>query len=181
VSLAGRLNANALTRTARDYGIGRPVKLPLRTGATQAPPGADAVARAATMIGQDKILATPLAMAGVAGTVANGRWRAPRLVSSDPRRAGPALPANEQAQLRTLMRSVVTSGTGTALAGVPGEVDGKSGTAEFGPGDPPKTHARLNAHRDDLTVAVLVERGRSGGSVAAPIAARFFTALGAQP
>ena len=33
------------------------------------------------------------------------------------------------------------------------------------------------AFRDDLAVAVLVERGRSGGSVAAPLAARFFTAL----
>jgi cell division protein FtsI/penicillin-binding protein 2 len=179
VSLAGRLGANALTRTARDYGIGRPVKLPLRTGATQAPPGADAVARAATMIGQDKILATPLAMAGVAATVADGRWRSPRLVAGDPRRSGPPLPANEQAQLKTLMRSVVISGTGTALAGVPGEVEGKSGTAEFGPGDPPETHAWFIALRDDLAIAVLVERGRSGGSVAAPIAQRFFSALDA--
>jgi cell division protein FtsI/penicillin-binding protein 2 len=108
------------------------------------------------------------------------RWRAPRLVASDPRRGGPALPANEQAQLATLMRSVVTSGTGTALAGIPGEVDGKSGTAEFGPGDPPKTHAWFIALRDDLAVAVLVARGRSGGSVAAPIAARFFAACDQQ-
>lgn len=181
VSLANRLAPNALTRTARDYGLGRPVKLPLRVSASQVPPGADAVARAATMIGQDQLLATPLAMAGVAGTVADGRWRAPRLVAGDPHRAGPPLPANEQAQLRTLMRSVITSGTGTALAGVPGDVAGKSGTAEFGPGDPPKTHAWFLALRDDLAIAVLVERGRSGGSVAAPIAARFFTALGATP
>ena len=72
------------------------------------------------------------------------------------------------------MRSVVTQGTGTALAGVPGEVGGKSGTAEFGGGDPPPTHAWFIAYRDDVAVAVLVERGRSGGSVAAPIAARFF-------
>jgi cell division protein FtsI/penicillin-binding protein 2 len=177
VSLAGRLSANALTRTARDYGLGRRVKLPLRVAASQVPPGRDSVERAATMIGQDRILASPLAMAGVAATVAGGRWRAPRLVASDPRRAGAPLPAGEQAQLKTLMRSVVTSGTGTALAGVPGEVDGKSGTAEFGPGDPPDTHAWFIALRGDLAVAVLVERGRSGGSVAAPIAARFFTAL----
>jgi hypothetical protein len=37
---------------------------------------------------------------------------------------------------------------------------------------------RFVAARGDLAVAVLVERGRSGGSVAAPIAGRFFTALG---
>ena len=68
------------------------------------------------------------------------------------------------------MRSVVTSGTGTALAGVPGEVAGKSGTAEYGGGDPPPTHAWFIAFRGDLAIAVLVEKGRSGGSVAAPIA-----------
>jgi cell division protein FtsI/penicillin-binding protein 2 len=72
----------------------------------------------------------------------------------------------------------VTSGTGTALAAVPGEVAGKTGTAEYGSGDPPPTHAWFIAFRGDLAIAVLVEKGRSGGSVAAPIAARFFQALG---
>ncbi len=77
------------------------------------------------------------------------------------------------------MRDVVTSGTGTALAGVPGEVLGKSGTAEYGGGDPPPTHAWFIAAREDLALAVLVEGGEAGGSVAAPIAARFFAALDA--
>ena len=81
-------------------------------------------------------------------------------------------------RLRSLMRGVVTHGTGTALAGVSGAPIGKSGTAEFGSGDPPPTHAWFVAVRGDLAVAVLVERGRSGGSVAAPIAARFLSALG---
>ena len=54
---------------------------------------------------------------------------------------------------------------------------GKSGTAEYGGGDPPPTHAWFIAARDDLAVAVLVENGRSGGTVAAPIAARFLSAL----
>jgi cell division protein FtsI/penicillin-binding protein 2 len=172
VSLAKRLTPGALTRTARDFGLGR-------TGASQVPAGRDAVERAAAMIGQDRIVASPLAMAGVAATVADGRWRAPRLVAADEHRAGPALDPGELSILRALMRSVVTSGTGTALAAVPGEVAGKSGTAEYGGGDPPPTHAWFIALRGDLAVAVLVENGRSGGSVAAPIAARFFQALGA--
>ena len=71
------------------------------------------------------------------------------------------------------MRAVVTGGTGTALAGLPGFVAGKSGTAEYGGGDPPPTHAWFIAFRGDLAVAVLVEGGRAGGTVAAPIAARF--------
>ena len=77
------------------------------------------------------------------------------------------------------MRSVVTTGTGTALATVAGEVAGKSGTAEYGGGDPPPTHAWFIAYREDVALAVLVEGGESGGQVAAPLAAKFFTALSA--
>ena len=77
------------------------------------------------------------------------------------------------------MREVVTSGTGTALAGVPGDPMGKSGTAEYGSGDPPPTHALFIALRGDVAVAVLVEHGASGGEVAAPVVARFFNALDA--
>jgi cell division protein FtsI/penicillin-binding protein 2 len=170
VSLASRLSANALQQTARDFGIGR-------SSASQAPPGADAAARAATMIGQDKILATPEVMAGVAATVADGRWRAPRLLTSDPRRSGPPLAPSERSTLAALMRQVVTSGTGAALAGLPGEIAGKTGTAEYGSGDPPPTHAWFIAYRGDLAIAVLVEKGKSGAEAAAPIAQAFFTAL----
>ena len=89
----------------------------------QVPPGSDAVARAATMIGQDQILASPLAMAGVAAT----RRRRPlaRAAPASPAtrtRTGPALADGERDTLRELMRSVVTQGTGTALASMPGEV-----------------------------------------------------------
>jgi cell division protein FtsI/penicillin-binding protein 2 len=178
VSLSGRLPADALQRTARDFGLGRKVTLPLPVAASQVPPGVDRVERAAAMIGQARIAASPLAMAGVAATVADGRWHAPRLVASDPHTAGPGVSGAVLGDLRSLMRRVVTSGTGTAVAGVSGTVIGKTGTAEFGSGNPPPTHAWFIAARGDLAVAVLVERGRSGGSVAAPIAARFLSALG---
>jgi cell division protein FtsI/penicillin-binding protein 2 len=129
------------------------------------------------MIGQDRILVSPLGMAGVIATVADGRWRAPRLVADDPRSAGDPIPEPTISQLRDLTRQVVTSGTGTALAYTPGEVHGKSGTAEYGRGDPPPTHAWFVAYRGDVAVAVLVEGGRAGGEVAAPIAEQFFSAL----
>ena len=177
VSLAPRLAPDALTRTARDYGLGRTLELALPAAGGKVPPGEDEVERAAAMIGQHEIVASPLAMALVAATVADGRWRAPRLLAGDPHKAGPALAGSERDTLRSLMRLVVTEGSGTALAGIPGEVRGKSGTAEFGGGDPPPTHAWFIAFRDDIAIAVLVERGRSGGSVAAPLAARFFGAL----
>ena len=177
VSLAGRLSADALTRTARDYGLGRRLDLPLGAARANVPPGESSVEQAAAMIGQHEILASPLSMAGVAGTVAAGRWHAPRLVDSDPRRAGRALPRGERDTLAALMRSVVTTGTGQPLSAVGGEPAGKSGTAEFGGADPPRTHAWFIAFRGDVAMAVLVENGRSGGSVAAPLAAAFFGAL----
>ncbi len=176
VSLAPRLPASALGTVAKDYGLGRTFDLPLGTARSHVPPGTDQVSRAAAMIGQDRITASPLALAGVAAAVADGRWRAPRLLDSDPSKAGPALPRRELATLRGLMREVVTRGTGSALAGVPGAVAGKTGTAEFGGGDPPPTHAWFIAYRGDLALAVLVERGSSGSAVAAPLVARFFGA-----
>ena len=177
VSLAPRLGASDLREVARDYGLGEPLPLAVRAPRASVPVVHDLASRAAAMIGQDRILASPLSMAGVAATVAAGRWHAPRLLRSDPRRTGPALPARERDALRSLMRRVVTSGTGTAAAGVPGAVRGKSGTAEFGNADPPRTHAWFIAYRGDVAVAVLVENGRAGGAVAAPIAARFLRAL----
>ncbi len=175
VSLAGELEPNALTDAAADFGLGRKLSLGLPAADAKVPPPTSKVGQAAMMIGQDRIVASPLAMAGVAATVAAGRWNAPRLLRSDPRAHGPSL--RERDALRPLMRDVVTSGTGTALRDVPGNVIGKSGTAEYGGGDPPPTHAWFIAARDDLAVAVLVEDGRSGGTVAAPIAARFLSAL----
>jgi len=177
VSLAPRLAPDALSRAARDYSLGRKLELALPASGGRVPPGEDEVERAAAMIGQHEIVSSPLSMALVAATVADGRWRAPRLLAGDPRTSGPALDTTERDTLRSLMRLVVTEGSGTALAGVPGEVRAKSGTAEFGGGDPPPTHAWFIAFRGDLAVAVLVEHGRSGGSVAAPLAARFFSAL----
>jgi cell division protein FtsI/penicillin-binding protein 2 len=178
ISLADRLSPTALTRAGRDYGLGPSLRsLPLPAPAAQVPPGRSGVERAAAMIGQHQILASPMSMAGVGATVAAGRWHAPRLLASDPHRAGPRLPPRERDTLAGLMRSVVTSGTGTALAGISGAPAGKSGTAEYGSGNPPPTHAWFIAYRGDIAVAVLVENGRAGGTVAAPLAAGFFQAL----
>ena len=179
VSLAKRLSRQALPRAGRQFGLGRTFELPLPAATASVPPARNRVGQAAMMIGQDRILVTPLTMAGVAATVADGRWRAPRLVESDRSRAGQPLSPALQTTLQGLMRQVVVAGTGTALAGVPGEPAGKSGTAEYGSGNPPPTHAWFIAYRGDVAIAVLVEGGRAGGEVAAPIAASVLHGAGA--
>jgi cell division protein FtsI/penicillin-binding protein 2 len=74
------------------------------------------------------------------------------------------------------MRQVVTEGT-AAPAHLPAAVGGKTGTAEFGTGDPLPTHAWFIGFRGDLAFAVVVEDGGVGGEVAAPVAARFLRGL----
>ncbi|MGH2954893.1 MAG: penicillin-binding transpeptidase domain-containing protein [Solirubrobacterales bacterium] len=179
VSLTERLRPSDLGRWGEVFGVGQEHDLALPSYGGSVPPGRDTVERAASMIGQGRILASPLAMAGVAATVVDGRWKPPRLLATDPRQEGQALPSSIADSLRQLMRSVVTSGTGTALAEVPGEPIGKSGTAEYGSGDPPPTHAWFVAARDEIALAVLLEDRPSGGEYAAPVAARFFHALDA--
>jgi cell division protein FtsI/penicillin-binding protein 2 len=173
VSLSERLDPDALATAGEAFGLGREIDPGIPAFGGDVPRTTDPVDQASSMIGQGRILASPLAMAGVAATVVDGRWRAPRVLASAPREQGPPLPADELETLRSLMREVVTSGTGTALSQVAGEPIGKSGTAEYGAGDPPPTHAWFIAAREDVAVAVLVEDAPSGGEFAAPIAAEF--------
>jgi cell division protein FtsI/penicillin-binding protein 2 len=76
------------------------------------------------------------------------------------------------------MRSVVTTGTGTALRSVPGgPVHGKTGTAEYGGGEEPPTHAWFTGFQGDVAFALVVEDGGFGGRTAAPLAADFLRRL----
>jgi cell division protein FtsI/penicillin-binding protein 2 len=80
------------------------------------------------------------------------------------------LPAGTAQTLLGLMGRVVTEGSGQEAAVTGGEIAGKTGTAEFGGGNPLPTHAWFIGIRGDNAVAVLVEGGGVGGRVAAPIA-----------
>jgi cell division protein FtsI/penicillin-binding protein 2 len=75
-----------------------------------------------------------------------------------------------------MMEGVVTSGT-AAGAGLPSGTIGKTGTAEFGGGNPPATHAWFVGARGDVAFAVVVYGGGVGGAVAAPIAAKFLSGI----
>jgi cell division protein FtsI/penicillin-binding protein 2 len=75
------------------------------------------------------------------------------------------------------MAAVVQEGSGRGLSDIPGkQVLAKTGTAEFGDADPPKTHAWMIASQGDLAVAVFVDVGESGSRTAGPVLEQFLRA-----
>jgi cell division protein FtsI/penicillin-binding protein 2 len=163
---------------------------------------------AASMIGQGKVLVSPLAAAIMAGSVAKGAPVSPQLVlnpgagapaagttaepsaeaGQPPSTVTPEAPSKasdkpitkeEAAALSDMMRAVVTSGHAGFLSSVPGApVGAKTGTAEFGNENPPKTHAWIVAVHGDLAVAVFVEEGGLGATTSGPLLKEFLTAAG---
>src|SRR4029079_19610365 len=123
--------------------------------------------------------ASPLTMATVAASVEKGSVVVPRLLPEHEPAAGDEAPAHpltgrEAGQLRSLMRAVVTEGSGRLLADLPGApVLAKTGTAEYGQQAPLRTHAWMIAIHGDLAVAVFVEDGQSGSGTAGPIVEEF--------
>ncbi len=148
-------------------------------------------------IGQAQVAVTPLEMAMVAASVANGGvMMEPHVVDSIEGDDGRVLRTVEPARWKTcmtpqtaqtltsMMVQVVERGTGTA-ARIPGvSVAGKTGTAQTEHGAPHAWFvAFAPASSPRYAVAVIVENGGSlgneatGGAVAAPIAASVLRAL----
>jgi cell division protein FtsI/penicillin-binding protein 2 len=179
IGLADKLPADALGKAAASYGFGAKWKLPVPSYGGSYPKPRDDAERAASAIGQGRVLASPLQMASVAAAVASGQWRAPVLITkpASPPTSAPAIDPAILATLRGFMASVEAPGGTAAGAGLPAGVFGKTGTAEFGNANPPETHAWFVGYRGDLAFAVIVEGGGVGGRVAAPLAAKFLSAL----
>jgi cell division protein FtsI/penicillin-binding protein 2 len=150
-----------------DHDLGFPVFL------GSVPPPASETGRAAALIGQGQVLASPVAMAAVIASVVGGSTVVPRLLPDQEVAAtdvAAPLTAPEARTLRGLLRAVVTEGSGRALADVPGPpVIAKTGTAEFGNEEPLQTHAWMVAGQGDLAVAVFVDVGDSGSGTAGPL------------
>ncbi|ASU86406.1 cell division protein FtsI [Nocardiopsis gilva YIM 90087] len=103
----------ALESAAADFGIDGDWRLsvPTYNGEFTAPESAGDTA--AAMVGQDQVTVSPLSMALVAGAVADGSWRAPRLVrDTDQGEPGAShdLPKETVKQLREMMRAAVVEG-----------------------------------------------------------------------
>ena len=137
--------------------------------------------------GQEKMLVTPLQMALVAATIANGGvepkpYLVQKIVAADgstvarttPQMLGRVIKPQTAAELNQMMQLVVQGGTGIS-AQIPGvAVAGKTGTAELGLGNvyDPWFVSFAPANNPRFAVAVVVEKQPNGfgGSISAPIA-----------
>jgi cell division protein FtsI/penicillin-binding protein 2 len=145
-------------------------------------------------IGQGEVLATPLQMASVAQTIANGGVREPTSIVTTKKLRPQMEPVRVMSEklageMTELMTGVVTEGTGTAGAIPEAQVAGKTGTAELGP-KPGQENADnpiqikdawfaafAPAEKPRLAVGVLlIEAEAAGGDVAAPAAAQVLSA-----
>ncbi|MEO7071298.1 MAG: penicillin-binding transpeptidase domain-containing protein, partial [Nostocoides sp.] len=182
IQMAEKLGDGDLSAAAKAFGIGGDWAQQFGVTAAyagQSPTANGQTDKVAAAIGQARDLASPVGMAAVAASVARGSFIPPALVQTDgaARTASP-LDAKAVGDIRTMMRLVVTTGTGSALrSAAGGPVYGKTGTAEYGTAVPPKNRVWFVGYQGNLAFAVMVEDGVSGGTVAAPIAKAFLDAV----
>lgn len=198
-ALAGlETGGEALVEYAERLGFDAPLPFDLPTAPSQvtngdgdAPGGfIDDVELANAAYGQAETFVTPLQMALVASTIANGgELMRPFLVTDivsqdgsrrqvEPSSMGRVIDTDDAAAIGAAMTQAVEGELGrefTAGAKVPGVLTaGKSGTAELGGSGEPHSWFIGYAPADQprIAIAVLVEQGGRGGEAAAPIAGR---------
>ncbi len=187
------LGAKRLVDMAEKFGLNDSPQFQLPGAAeSQIPTDLDPPALAQSAIGQRDVRVSPLQMASVIATVANGgRRMAPyvvgRVLSADgktvkrfgPEPLGQAISPEVADQLKQMLGLVVNGPEGTGSAAqIPGlDVFGKTGTAQHGTEEPP--HAwfvgSTSKAGKSIAVAAIVEDGgnlgseATGGREAAPI------------
>jgi len=181
VGLAPQLGAAGLQNAAAALGLGGQWDLGIDSSAGKVSAGGSPTELAAATFGQGTTEVSPLAMAAATAAVARGQFLQPKLVLDppppNPAAAGAQLDAGTLTALRSMMREVVTKGTGTGLRDVPGgPVYGKTGTAEFDTGSN-DTHAWFVGWQGDIAFAVMVQKGGAGAEAAVPIVDKFLTAI----
>lgn len=175
----------ALAQAAASLGLTSSPAAGVPAAMASVPREVSGVDLAAASIGQGTTVATPLAIATMAATIARDEAGSPLVVLDPPTDpaapdASPPLTAAEGKALRSMMRAVVTEGSASFLRDLPGKpVLAKTGTAEYDSGNPPPTHAWMVAIKGNLAVAVFVEKGQSGSRTAGPVLEDFLRRVAA--
>ncbi|HKN54558.1 MAG TPA: penicillin-binding transpeptidase domain-containing protein [Amycolatopsis sp.] len=175
--LASELDANGLKNAADQLGLNADFEIPgisTELGKVDPAPGNDL--RVEEGFGQGDLKVSPLGGAVMAATVAAGKPVTPKLfhgVDTTVVKGYSAPPASILAQVRTMMREVVTGGTATAAASA-GQVFGKTGTAQFGDGT--EASGWFVGYRGDVAFAVVLEKSNDS-KPAVQLAAKFLNGL----
>jgi peptidoglycan glycosyltransferase len=195
--IALRLGAERWFDAVARFGFGAPLGFVLPTARDRLPARADVTPSVLAQLGfgQADLVVTPLRMALVVATIADGGneprpvlVRSLRGAGGEGMLAGPgtlATPVSSDvaAEVTQMMVAVVRRGTGRAAALDGVQVAGKTGTATIATG---RSHAWFvafaPADAPRIAVAIVVENAGYGGLVAAPIARRVIaTALAHEP
>lgn len=177
LGVADEITGEDIASAALSLGIGQPGPWAFEYFSGNVPSDATGTTHAAGLFGQGEVVASPMAMATVAASIAAGHTVTPMLVVDEaPELAAGTVPLTleESAALIGMMGAVVDYGTASAF----GHLDGlfaKTGTAEVGEGE--QTNAWMIAVRDDLAIAVFVEDSGSGAANAGPLVDAFFSGL----
>ncbi len=190
------LGRQQIGKTAEAFGFNQPLSIPLDVTPSVWPVLQDDAQTALASFGQQNVRATPLQMAMICATVANGGVEMqPQLVDSvvapdlstrqtfAPKQFATPISSQVADTVRDMMVQVVSRSDGTShLAAIPGvDVAGKTGTAENGPGDPYTLWFTGFAPANDpqVAVAVVVEDGGTLGSydLAAPMGKKVIEAV----
>lgn len=200
--VAADLGQDKLKAMADKFGFDtEKLDVPVRASPSLYPSGMDKAQTALTGIGQFEVTATPLQMAMVSATLANGgELAAPHMVSKVTDADGETLEdfgdgeaervvsESTAKQLRSAMVTVVEEGTGSNARIAGAEVGGKTGTAQNGVDNSNTPYAWFTSYAKDrssgkeVAVAVVIESSdtsrseTSGNGLAAPIAQKMMKA-----
>ena len=187
-----KLTTQQLTDVTKRFGFGDEQEIPLTVIPSVFPSDADSAQLAMSSIGQYTVQATPMQMAQVAQTIANGgQMMSPYLIKqivdadnqtirkTKATEAGRPISADTASKVTGMMQAVVSQpyGSGTPMALPNVSVAAKTGTAETGDGDRANAWAIGFAPADNTQIAfaVIVEGDETnptphGGDVAGPVA-----------
>ena len=164
-----------LAEAATTLGIGQEAPRGLDAFMGSVDPEDEGLEHAAAMMGQGRVLTSPLSMAVVLASVKNGETVQPRILADEePSDLDIEQPLTEEetTQMQEMLRGVVTDGSLDDLADLPGDpVIGKTGTAEWTDEEGELAlHSWVIVAQGDLVIAVFVEDGSYGSVTAGPIA-----------
>ncbi|MFG3016051.1 peptidoglycan D,D-transpeptidase FtsI family protein [Streptomyces cinerochromogenes] len=195
--MAVDLGQDKVKAMAEKFGFNNEAQdVPVRAYPSVYPSGMDKAQTALTGIGQFDVTATPLQMAMVSATIANGgKQVSPHMVAQITDSGGDVLKNYDDSadteeiissttaeQLQSAMRTVVKDGTGTNALIDGATVGGKTGTAQHGEKNSKTpyawftSYAKSDSNGKEVAVAVMVEQSDaarsevSGNGLAAPVA-----------